>query len=179
MGTPGVSPVVAGQNSRNLGSWDPVKPVMNPSIIPQKTTGRPLWQTTCVTSLVGGALALMAGCSSGPESHVVSAPPPPAPTTQVVVTQPQAAQAVPMQTPAGTIIVQQAPPAVQQEYVSAQPSSEHRWIPGYWTWSTVSSRYEWVSGHWELPPSRNAVWVAPRWERTDSGAYRFYEGYWN
>ena len=109
---------------------------MNPSLIPSKTTGRSIWPTTYVSALMCGGLALMGGCSSGPESHVVSAPPPPAPTTQIVVTQPQAYQAVPMQTSAGTIIVQQAPPAVQQENVSAQPTSDHKWIPGYWTWSS-------------------------------------------
>jgi hypothetical protein len=128
--------------------------------------------------MICGGLALMAGCASEPVSHVVSAPPPAAPaTTQVVVNQPQPVQAV--QTTAGTILVQQAPPTLQQELVSAQPSSDHKWIPGYWTWSSNNGRYEWMSGHWQLPPTRNAVWVAPRWERTDSGGYRFYEGYWN
>ncbi len=124
--------------------------------------------------MISGGLALMAGCASEPESHVLSAPPPAAPQTQVVVTQPQM-QAV--QQPAGAVIVTQAPPVMQQELVSAQPSSDHKWIPGYWTWR--NSRYEWVSGHWELPPSSGSVWVAPRWERTSSGSYRFYEGYWN
>lgn len=185
----GIFPRGSRQKIRNLRGWDPVKPDMNPSIIPSITAGRSFWPATCVSALLCGGLALMGGCSSGPESHVVSAPPPPAPTTQVVVTQPQAYQtqayqpqayqAVPMQTSAGTIIVQQAPPAIQQESISAQPSSDHKWIQGYWTWSSSNSRYEWVSGHWELPPTRGAVWVAPRWERTDRGAFRFYEGYWN
>ncbi|MDB6115967.1 MAG: hypothetical protein JWQ62_2912 [Lacunisphaera sp.] len=128
--------------------------------------------------LSGGAL-LFGGCSSEPESHVVSAPPPPAPTTQVVVTQPspQPVYTSTGQTANGAIIVMQAPPAPQQEVVMAQPSSDHRWVPGYWTWR--NSRYEWMAGHWELPPNQNSVWVAPRWERTSDGAYRFYEGYWN
>jgi hypothetical protein len=95
----------------------------------------------------------------------------------VVTQQPQMA-AVPMQTPSGTIIVQQAPPAMQTEVITAQPTSDHKWVPGYWTYRSESSRYEWVSGHWEIPPTRGSVWIAPRWERTDSGAYRFYEGYW-
>ena len=131
-------------------------------------------------SVMSGGLALLAGCASEPESHVVSAPPPPAPTTQVVVAQQQPAQIVvagAVQQPAGTIIVMQAPPAVQQEVVLAQPSSDHKWIPGFWTWR--NNRYEWMAGHWELPPNTNAVWVAPRWERTSDGGYRFYEGYWN
>ncbi len=137
--------------------------------------GPALWRAAQI-SLVSGSLALMAGCSSEPESHVVSAPPP---QTQVIVAPAQAAPVVqqPVQTANGTIIVTQAPPTMQQEVVTAQPTSDHKWVPGYWTWR--NSRYEWVSGHWELPPSRDSVWIAPRWERTDSGAYRFYEGYWN
>lgn len=130
------------------------------------------------TSLLAGGLLLTAGCVTEPESHVVSAPPPPAPQTQVVVTpapSPQVAQVV--QQPSGAVIVTQAPPAVQPEIVSAQPSVDHKWVPGYWTWR--NSRYEWISGHWEMPPHADAVWVAPRWERTSSGAYRFYEGYWD
>jgi len=75
-----------------------------------------------------------------------------------------------------TIIVTQAPPAMQQEVVLAQPSSQHVWLAGYWTWR--NDRYEWMAGHWELPPSPNSAWVAPRWEQ-QGNAYRFYEGYWN
>ena len=77
---------------------------------------------------------------------------------------------------ASTIIVTQAPPALQQEVVLAQPSPQHVWLAGYWTWR--DARYEWMAGHWELPPNSGSVWVAPRWER-EGNAYRFYEGYWN
>ena len=132
-----------------------------------------------VLSMLSGGVALLAGCGSYPESHVVSAPPPPAPNRQVVVTQ-QPTQLVvsgTAQTANGTIIVMQAPPAVQQEVVLAQPTSDHKWIPGYWTWR--NSRYAWMAGHWEVPSNSNAVWVAPRWERTSDGGYRFYEGYWS
>ena len=132
-------------------------------------------------SIVSGGLAFAAGCASEPQSHVVSAPPPPAPVaTQVVVAQQQPTQMVvsgTAQTANGTIIVMQAPPAPQQEVVLAQPTSDHKWVPGYWTWR--NSRYEWMAGHWELPPSSGSVWVAPRWEHTSDGGYRFYEGYWN
>ncbi|HWA25725.1 MAG TPA: YXWGXW repeat-containing protein [Lacunisphaera sp.] len=137
----------------------------------------PAIRRAALFSVLTGGLALLAGCASEPESHVVSAPPPAAPQTQVVVTQPQVAASVPVQTTSGTIVVTQAPPTLQQELVTAQPTSDHKWVPGYWTWR--NSRYEWMAGHWELPPSRGSVWIAPRWERTDSGAYRFYEGYWN
>ena len=140
--------------------------------------GRAAWRVA-QASLISGGLAFLAGCASGPESHVVSAPPPPAPQTQVVVS-PVVQQPVTTAVPnasGGAVIVTQAPPAVQQEMVSAQPTSDHKWVPGYWTWR--NSRYEWVAGHWELPPRNDAVWIAPRWERTSSGAYRFYEGYWD
>ncbi|HEY8993810.1 MAG TPA: YXWGXW repeat-containing protein [Lacunisphaera sp.] len=125
---------------------------------------RPVMQAT----IIAGA-ALLAGCESTPESHVVSAPPPSAPGT-VVVAQPQPTQ--PSQ-----VVVVQAPPAVQQEAVTARPSSDHVWIAGYWTWR--DNRYEWIAGRWEVPPHSSATWIAPRWERLSDGTYRFYEGYWN
>jgi len=143
-------------------------------------TSRTIRHVAALTVMTGG-IALLTGCGSYPESHVVSAPPPSSPQTQLVVAQQQQpAQVVvagSVQQPAGTIIVMQAPPAVQQEVVLAQPSSDHKWIPGYWTWR--NNRYEWMAGHWELPPSSSAVWTAPRWERTSDGGYRFYEGFWN
>jgi len=80
-------------------------------------------------------------------------------------------------TPAvNTVIVTQAPPALQAEVVLAQPTPQHVWLAGYWTWR--DERYEWMAGHWELPPTVSSVWVAPRWEQ-QGNAYRFYEGYWN
>jgi hypothetical protein len=75
-----------------------------------------------------------------------------------------------------TIVVTQAPPALQTEVVLAQPSPQHVWIPGYWTWR--SEQYQWMAGHWELPPSSGSTWFAPRWEQ-EGNAYRFHEGYWN
>lgn len=75
-----------------------------------------------------------------------------------------------------TIVVTQAPPALQSEVILAQPSSAHVWVAGYWTWR--NNQYQWMAGHWEVPPYANAKWNSPRWQ-TESGAYRFYEGYWN
>jgi hypothetical protein len=131
--------------------------------------------------VVCGALALIAGCASEPESHVVSAPPPPAPTATVAVATTPAptttAVAVPVAGAApGTVVITQAPPAPQPEAVTARPSSDHVWIPGYWTWR--NNRYEWMAGHWDLPPRSGSKWVAPRWQ-PENGAYRFYEGYWD
>jgi hypothetical protein len=87
--------------------------------------------------------------------------------TQTVTTQAQ---------PANTVIVTQAPPALQTEVVLARPSPDHMWVPGYWTWR--DSQYEWMAGHWEIPPHSNSVWTAPHYE-PENGGYRFYEGSWN
>jgi hypothetical protein len=64
----------------------------------------------------------------------------------------------------------------QPEVVLARPGPEYVWLPGYWTWR--DSRYEWMAGQWVVPPHSNAVWIAPHWD-TESGGYRYYEGYWN
>jgi hypothetical protein len=77
---------------------------------------------------------------------------------------------------ATTTIVTEAPPALQQEVVLAQPSPSDVWIAGYWSWR--NSRYEWIAGHWELPPNSSSVWVAPTWQQQGNG-YKFTEGYWN
>ena len=125
--------------------------------------------------VISGAAAFFAGCASEPDSHVVSAPPPSSP----VIVQQQPSQIViagAAQLPAGTVVVTQAPPALQTEVAQARPSSDHVWVPGYWTWR--NNRYEWMAGHWEVPPRTNAVWVSPRWERLADGSYRFYEGFW-
>jgi len=133
-----------------------------------------------------GVLGLFAGCATEPESHMLSAPPPPTPantvmtttttTTPVTVANPAYVTTSTATPVVSTIIVTQAPPALQQEVVLARPSPQHVWLGGYWTWR--DSRYEWMAGHWELPPNSNSVWVAPRWEQ-QGNAYKFYEGYWN
>jgi hypothetical protein len=121
--------------------------------------------------LAAGGLWLLGGCSSEPESHVVSAPPP----QVVVVQQPTMATA----TPQGTIMVTQAPPAAPQSVYAqpTRPSSDHVWVEGHWT--IRDGRYAWVDARWELPPRSDARWIAPRWERASDGSYVFYEGYWN
>ena len=138
---------------------------------------------------ISAMLGLMAGCASEPASYVVSAPPPPPPvaatvaasvpatiTTQTTQNTPTGTVVTTQTQPVSTIVVTQAPPAPRQEAVLAQPSSAHLWVPGYWTWRT--NQYQWIAGHWEVPPYPNAKWTAPRWQ-TESGAYRFYEGFWN
>ena len=130
-----------------------------------------------------GVALLFAGCATEPESHVVSAPPPAgaplASSSPVVVQTPVVGQASSgSASPASTqaVVVTQAPPALQSEPVLEQPTTRHVWIPGYWTYR--DNRYVWIAGRWELPPTPDARWSAPRWEREGSG-YRFYEGYWD
>jgi hypothetical protein len=137
----------------------------NPNPVSLPRSGR-LWGPAV---LVAGGLALLGGCSSDPESHVVSAPPP----QVVVVQQPQ------MATPQGTIVVTQAPPAAPQMVYAqpARPTSDHVWVEGHWT--IRDGRYAWVEARWEMPPRSDARWIAPRWERSSNGSYIFYEGYWN
>jgi hypothetical protein len=140
-----------------------------------------------------GAIVLLAGCATEPESHVVSAPPPPVPNRQVVTTTTTttpAAVTVPTvidgnpatvtvatTTPVlSTTIVTEAPPPVQSDVALARPGPKDVWLAGYWTWR--DARYQWMTAHWELPPSSGSVWVPPRCEQ-QGNAFKFTEGYWN
>jgi hypothetical protein len=137
-----------------------------------------------------GALGLLAGCATEPESHLVSAPPPEpvrSITTTTTTISPNTMPAVVVGNPGtvlvttaapavSTTVVTEAPPALQTEIVLAQPAPNYVWLAGYWSWR--NDRYEWMAGHWQLPPSSNATWVAPRWEQ-QGNAYKFTEGYWN
>lgn len=160
----------------------------------------PLIRILAPVSVICGAFGLLSGCSSEPDSHLVSAPPPGTPVNTTVMTTTTSSAPVVVANPTyvtttpvvvanpgyvtttngiqGTnmIVVTQAPPAPQQEVALAQPSPQHVWIRGYWTWR--DNQYQWMSGHWELPPNSGSVWVAPRWEQ-EGNAYRFHEGYWS
>jgi hypothetical protein len=163
-----------------------------PDTLPRVATAQTAWQLAPFL-VCCGVLGLLAGCATEPESHVVSAPPPPTPTRAVMTTT-TTSTPVTTTTPVvvvgnpgyattsnspqvvSTTVVTQAPPALQQEFVLAQPTPQHRWLAGYWTWR--NDRYEWMAGHWEIPPSPSSVWVTPRWEQ-QGNAYKFSEGYWN
>src|ERR1035438_4058566 len=119
-------------------------------------------------SIICGALGLLAGCSSEPDSHLVSAPPPGQPVNATVTTTTMSSPGVVVanpnyvtttngvvQGPTSTVIVTQAPPAMQQEVVLAQPSPQYVWIRGFWTWR--DNQYQWMAGHWELPPSQGSA----------------------
>jgi hypothetical protein len=139
---------------------------------------------------VCGAIGLFAGCASEPASVVVSAPPPPPPAAvppgatvystpapAVAVAQPQPTTiAVPSPVGGSSIVVMQAPPAVQSETPSPRPSTSHVWVPGYWTWR--NNQYQWMAGRWDVPPRVGAVWIPPRWQ-PEGSSWRFYEGYWD
>jgi hypothetical protein len=83
--------------------------------------------------------------------------------------------AAPAPTGRDVIIVREAPPAPKSEAMTAQPSPQQTWIPGYWSWH--DGKHTWVAGHWETPPSPGAVWAAPRWEQRADG-YAFIPGGW-
>ncbi len=136
---------------------------------------------TCAV-IACGVLSLFAGCTSEPESHLVSAPPPPPPSSApagTVYSAPSPSQptvaAVPGPAGASAIVVMQAPPALQQEVPPPRPSSDHVWVAGYWSWR--SDHYEWVPGRWQIPPRAGATWVPPRWQ-PEGSSWRFYDGYW-
>jgi hypothetical protein len=139
-----------------------------------------------MVTLASGSLALLTGCGTYPDEHIVSAPPPTvvtAPATQqVVVQQPSAGMVTATPLANGQLLITQAPPAVPQAAVvvaarPARPSSSHVWVDGHWTWR--NDRYEWIEARWQQQPYANAEWVSPRWERRPDGHYTFYEGYWN
>src|SRR5688572_8372054 len=123
---------------------------MNIPILPQHFKETGVAAKAAQAATIAAAVFLFSGCSSTPDSHVVSAPPPANPGAVVVAQQ----QPQPQQ-----VVVVQAPPAVQQEVPQAKPSSDHVWIPGYWTWR--NNRYEWIAGRWDLPPRSSATWIAP------------------
>jgi hypothetical protein len=87
----------------------------------------------------------------------------------------QSPAAAPAPTGRDVIVVREAPPAPRSESMSAQPSPQQTWVPGYWSWH--EGKHTWVAGHWETPPSPGAVWVAPRWEQRADG-YAFTPGGW-
>ena len=93
-----------------------------------------------------------------------------------MVVAPNYVATVPVAPTMTTVVVTQAPPALQADVVIAQPTSQHVWIAGHYTWR--DNQYQWMTAHWELPPYTNAAWVKPSWEQ-QGNAYKFTEGYWN
>jgi hypothetical protein len=79
--------------------------------------------------------------------------------------------------PPGYVVVREPPPAVVvQAPPRYAPGPDYVWVPGYYVWQ--GGGYVLVPGQYVRPPRREAVWVAPRYER--SGAeIRFYSGGWH
>ena len=158
------------------------------NILSRSASARAVRQLTPILAC-WGALGLLAGCASEPDSHIVTSLPPasPAPansvttttttTPPVVTTNPDSSTTTTTSAPVvSTTVTTQAPPAPQTDVVGPQPSSKYVWLTGYWTWR--ADQYQWIAGHWEQPPSPQSTWVSPRWEQ-EGAAFRFYEGYWN
>ncbi|HYD85058.1 MAG TPA: YXWGXW repeat-containing protein [Opitutus sp.] len=68
------------------------------------------------------------------------------------------------------------PPAAHAESVTARPTDEAVWIPGYWSYENGRD-YAWVAGHWEIPPSGYRTFQPPEWRRQGDG-YVYVRGHW-
>ena len=75
---------------------------------------------------------------------------------------------------AAEVVVQVAPPHFVEHRVRA-PGPGYVWIGGYQNWN--GSGYAVVPGRWEMPPRRNAHWVAHRWNHHHNG-WVLTEGHW-
>jgi hypothetical protein len=105
------------------------------------------------------ASAFVVGC-------VDAAPPPAAPGPGVAV-----APAAPPQ----EVIVQQAPPTVEQvEVVPQAPSAEYVWIRGNWHWNGV--QWVWRRGHYELRRV-GWRWVPAHYEQRGPN-WVYVDGHW-
>jgi hypothetical protein len=64
--------------------------------------------------------------------------------------------------PPAEVTIQGAPPPPRQEFMSAQPSPQHFWIAGDWSWD--GRQYVWAPGRWEVRRP-GWEWVPPHWQR--------------
>ncbi|MDR3424775.1 MAG: hypothetical protein P4M13_06825 [Alphaproteobacteria bacterium] len=75
------------------------------------------------------------------------------------------------------VVVNDAPPLPQVEYIPAVPSPEAEiWRPGYWA-INADHTFTWVPGEIIPRPSRTAVWDAARWVHHTYG-WTFQQGHW-
>jgi len=71
-----------------------------------------------------------------------------------------------------SLVVNEAPPAApKQDVILAQPSPQHVWQPGYWTWKEGNS-WVWVPGGWAAPPYAGGSWIPGHW------SYRYGYYHW-
>jgi hypothetical protein len=73
-------------------------------------------------------------------------------------------------------VVTVAPPAPRVELVTAAPSPNHFWIPGYWGYQPGYG-HQWYGGRWEANRPGYA-WSQPGWGR-GGGGWQFRHGGWN
>jgi WXXGXW repeat (2 copies) len=72
-------------------------------------------------------------------------------------------------------VPQTPPPPTGPDVVSAPPTADALWVPGYWAYD--GARYSWQGAHWEIPPPRARAYVVAHWEpRGDR--YVFVQSYW-
>ncbi len=76
------------------------------------------------------------------------------------------------------IRVHLTPPAVRVETLPARPVPTAVWTPGYYRFDEPTRAYIWVPGTWQIPPSRQVIWVAPRYVRLPDGTYNYFSGHW-
>jgi hypothetical protein len=77
------------------------------------------------------------------------------------------------------LIVKEAPPAApKMDNVPPQPSKEHVWVPGFWTWIEGHS-WVWVPGRWVVPPHGPCgTWIPGHWIRGWQGYWHWVPGHW-
>jgi hypothetical protein len=77
------------------------------------------------------------------------------------------------------LAVKEAPPAAPQaDTIPKQPSPEHVWQPGFWTWKEGNS-WVWVPGRWEVPPHGPCgTWIPGHWIRGWQGYWHWVPGHW-
>ncbi|OJW07429.1 MAG: hypothetical protein BGO49_26025 [Planctomycetales bacterium 71-10] len=75
------------------------------------------------------------------------------------------------------VVPKSPPPPVVERPAAEPPSSEARWIEGYWDWLAESGKFAWVTGTWRVPPP-GRFWVNGLWKR-DADGWRRTPGFWS
>lgn len=77
--------------------------------------------------------------------------------------------------PTGPVVVTAEPPPPRSEVKGVAPTSEHVWVPGYWSYA--NNRWVWIPGRWEARPRATATWVPSHWDQRGNG-WVWTPGYW-
>ena len=122
-----------------------------------------LKSTPFLLSAAGAVAVLLSGCVVAPAPRPVYRAAPP-----VVYQQPY-----PQPAPA-LVVVYQAPPAPQAEYIGIAPGPEFFWLSGVWLWE--GGRHVWHPGHWEAHRP-GQVYSPHVWVRAGQG-WELRGGHW-